>query len=285
MLRVYGRQRFLYASFFLLALGFCANVLGTGECKADPSIALKNKYNEHDFLAACREGNVDVVRYFLDQDDFDANEQFISGVTGIPVHGLFLAAQESRVEVLQSLIDAGADVNQTYKRASPLLVAAQNGDVRVVEILVNTQGVDVNQAQYNDFTPLFLAAQNGHAKIVELLLRAQRIAVNWAQSDGSTALFIAAQNGYPDIVEMLLTGGADYTLKWRFWKFITRSPLDVARRSRPWIRRKKPDEYDRYTRIINVLTQATESVTTSPLSEKTPLLEAFSALRLQNDSK
>ncbi|MTI11778.1 ankyrin repeat domain-containing protein, partial [Sansalvadorimonas verongulae] len=180
MLRIYEKQRFLYASFFLLALGFCANVLAKGECKADLSVELKNERGEHDFMAACREGNTQAVKYFLDQEDFDINEQFSCDAYREPVHAMFLAAKVGRVEVVQSLIDADADINQTWKGA----------------------------------TPLFVAAQNGHDKVVETIVKAQGVSVNQAKSTGSTPLFIACQQGYPDIVDMLLEAGADPTIKW-----------------------------------------------------------------------
>ncbi|WP_196221022.1 ankyrin repeat domain-containing protein, partial [Sansalvadorimonas verongulae] len=71
------------------------------------------KYKEHDFLAACREGNVEAVQIFLDQEGFDVNENFESGVSGRPVHGLYLAAQEGHAEVVKMLVNTeGVDVNQ-----------------------------------------------------------------------------------------------------------------------------------------------------------------------------
>ncbi|MTI13895.1 ankyrin repeat domain-containing protein [Sansalvadorimonas verongulae] len=137
MLRIYQSQRFLYASFFLLTLGFCANTLAAGECKADLSVPLKNEYNEHDFLAACREGNVEAVTFFVSQDGFDVNEQFISGASGSPIHSLYLPAQNGYAEVVQILVNAGAEVDQAWGGATPLFIAAQNSHAKVVQILLN----------------------------------------------------------------------------------------------------------------------------------------------------
>ncbi|MTI12070.1 ankyrin repeat domain-containing protein, partial [Sansalvadorimonas verongulae] len=110
MLRIYEKQRWFYVSFFFFIFGFCANALAKGEC----SIALARKYgDEHDFLAACREGNVDAVKYFLDLEGFNVNNQFISGLNGGPVHSLFPAAQNGHAKVVQVLVNAGADLNKT----------------------------------------------------------------------------------------------------------------------------------------------------------------------------
>ncbi|WP_196221002.1 ankyrin repeat domain-containing protein [Sansalvadorimonas verongulae] len=159
---------------------------------------LKNERGEHDFLAACREGNTEAVHYFLDLEGFDINKQFPCEAYCEPVHGLFMAAAEGRVEVVQRLIAADADINQTSKGVTPLYVAAQNGHDKVVKTIVSTQGVSVNHTRCT----------------------------------GSTALFIACQEGYPDIVDMLLGAGADPTIKWHCWKFCTKSPLTIAQHQR-----------------------------------------------------
>ncbi|MTI12607.1 ankyrin repeat domain-containing protein [Sansalvadorimonas verongulae] len=250
-------------------------------------MTLKNKYNEHDFLAACREGNVDVVQYFLDQGDFKVNEEFISGVSGMPVHGLFMAAQNGHSGVVKIVVKAGAELNQTWSGATPLYQAAQNQHSQVVRILVDA-GAELNQA-WEGLTPLFPAAQNGYSEVVQILVDAG-VEVNQTWK-GRTPLYQAAQNGHSEVVQILLNAGADplITLR-RFW-FSNKSPLSVAKKNRPLYRRTNPAMYDRYTIITNLLKQATrkskafKQVTTHPPSEEVPLLGAFSALRLHHSSK
>ncbi|MTI12020.1 ankyrin repeat domain-containing protein [Sansalvadorimonas verongulae] len=137
MLRIHQRQQWIYTSFFLFTLGFCTNTLGAGECP----ISLERECSgEHDFLAACREGNVAAVNYFLSLEGFDINEQFISGATGKPIHGLFLAAQ--------------------------------NGHAEVVRVLVNDFNIDIDKTWQHNATSLFQAAQEGHPEVVKCLLDA-----------------------------------------------------------------------------------------------------------------
>ena len=78
-----------YALFLLFGFLKSFSVLGG----YDGETPLKNEYNEHEFLAACRTGNVEAVQYFLDQQDFDPNEQLISGLSKTPVSAVFLAAK------------------------------------------------------------------------------------------------------------------------------------------------------------------------------------------------
>ena len=52
-----------YALFFLFAWLKSFSVLGG----YDGETPLVNKYNEHEFLTACRTGNIEAVQYFLNQ--------------------------------------------------------------------------------------------------------------------------------------------------------------------------------------------------------------------------
>ena len=47
-----------------------------------------------------------------------------------------------------------------------LLVAVQEGHVKVIALLLADPRVDVNQPAYNGYTPLFLASFCGHAHAV-----------------------------------------------------------------------------------------------------------------------
>ncbi|MTI12066.1 ankyrin repeat domain-containing protein [Sansalvadorimonas verongulae] len=177
MLRVHENQRWFYTSFFIFVFGFCANVLAMGECEAVFSKELEMKYDEHDFLAACREGNVDVVQYFLDLEGFNVNKQFISGVNGEPVHGLFIAAQHGHIEVVKVLVDCEElDIDQTYNGATPLFQAVQESHTEVVRILLEA-GADPKMKWHfwgfcsknlltnaKDQKPLFLFDQRGYGQ-------------------------------------------------------------------------------------------------------------------------
>ena len=113
-----------YALFLLFGLFKSFSVFGG----YDGETLLNNEYNEHEFLAACRTGNVEAVQYFLDQEDFDPNERLISGVTKAPVSGLVLAAQSGHHKVVEILVAAMVDLNLAMDNgATALCPAAQNG--------------------------------------------------------------------------------------------------------------------------------------------------------------
>lgn len=87
---------------------------------------------------------------------------------------LVTACRYSTAEVVQLLVEAGADVN-TWDRlgTSPFAAACQNGDLELVGYLSSQFLVlDVNTPNFNGQTPLMYAAGSGSQAVVEFLIRA-----------------------------------------------------------------------------------------------------------------
>ncbi len=117
--------------------------------------------------------------------------------------------KNSNVELIKLLIDAGADVKATTRSGqTPLILAAQNGHDKIVELLLGS-GADAKAIiSARGISALFMAAQNGHDKVVELLLGSGADAKT-VNAKGISVLYVAAQNGHNKIVELLLGAGAD----------------------------------------------------------------------------
>jgi len=95
----------------------------------------------------------------------------------------------------------------------------------VVELLLKTDGVDVNKGDEAGETPLLIAAEKGHSSVVELVLKADGVDVNKGNNDGYTPLHVAAQNGHLSVVELLLKAdGVDVRKK----NVLGRTPLRLA---------------------------------------------------------
>jgi ankyrin repeat protein len=81
-----------------------------------------------------------------------------------------------------------------------------SGHVSVVEALLRKWAL-VDKACTNGATPLYIAAYNGHLGAVEVLL--DKSDMDTARTDGATSLHAAARNGHAGVVKALLGKGAN----------------------------------------------------------------------------
>lgn len=81
------------------------------------------------------------------------------------------AAEAADVELLQQLLEDGADVNlANWYGRSALMAAAQSGDAQVTRLLVEARA-HVNVQNKTGWTCLMYASCNGHGELVSYLLR------------------------------------------------------------------------------------------------------------------
>ena len=111
---------------------------------------------------------------------------------------LMIAAWRGHVNCVQTMIEAGANVNSTA-----LTSAVIKGRDECVNLLLEA-GADVNTQR----NVLCKAAAYGQDKCLDLLLKAGAD-VNKAGCDGSTALTASAKSGNRECLELLITAGAD----------------------------------------------------------------------------
>ena len=122
---------------------------------------------------------------------------------------LVAASEMGHIDVMQALLEAGADVNQVggpYSFSSLFTAAARNHP-RAIALLARNGG-DVNLADSRGPTPLFIAAEQGHKEAVIALLEA-KAAVNQATNDGIGPVYVAAQYGHADVLKLLIKAGGD----------------------------------------------------------------------------
>ncbi|KAI3055389.1 hypothetical protein CBS147353_11317 [Aspergillus niger] len=86
---------------------------------------------------------------------------------------------------------------------APLTLAAYRGSCHVARKLL-ASGVDFIAQDTNGLTALHIAAGEGHMPVVELLLQHSRVDVNVQDTDGLTALHKTANKGHLPSVELLL---------------------------------------------------------------------------------
>ncbi|KAB0375912.1 hypothetical protein FD755_012555 [Muntiacus reevesi] len=125
------------------------------------------------------------------------------------------AAAQGNVTLLSMLLnEEGLDINYSCEDGhSALYSAAKNGHTDCVRLLLNAEA-QVNAADTNGFTPLCAAAAQGHFKCVELLI-AYDANINHAADGGQTPLYLACKNGNKECIKLLLEAGTDRSVKTR----------------------------------------------------------------------
>jgi ankyrin repeat protein len=120
------------------------------------------------------------------------------------------AAFQGNVELVRILIEAGADVNASYKAQNkqgwtPLLLAAQMGHRDAANALIKA-GADASRAGPGGWNALMQASYFGHLDIARNLIPVTN--VNYRTKSGLTALMLARWACHPDVVEALLKAGS-----------------------------------------------------------------------------
>ena len=157
------------------------------------------------------------------------------------------AVEEGRADVVQVLIDAGADIEEKDSEGrTPLLLACWSGYLDAVKVLVQA-GAELRVADHNGRTCLTLASCEGHTETVRYLVSLGQVDVDQGGGDrsGNTALHEAVGQNHADVVQVLIDAGADIEKK---DSSAGRTPLFHACK-------------EGYLDIVKVLVQAGASVT------------------------
>jgi ankyrin repeat protein len=167
---------------------------------------------------------------------------------------LVYATRANDLDSVRTLLDAGADVNQTTNYGwSPLLVATQNRYYKLGAYLLE-RGADPNLGHKGAWVPLYLATDNrniengdypvrrgdmDHLEFIKLLLdkganvnarvkdssETRTVFTNqWLDENGATAFLRASQSGDIELMKLLLSKGADPKIN----TVLNVSPLHVA---------------------------------------------------------
>jgi serine/threonine protein kinase len=121
---------------------------------------------------------------------------------------LFLAAENGLKDIVQLLIDQGANIEHANDDGETALFrAAYNGHIDVVQLLID-QGANIEHADNGGYTALLRAVMKGHKDVVQLLIDA-RANIEHVGNYGRTALLWAAWKGYKDVVKLLIDQGAN----------------------------------------------------------------------------
>ncbi|PBK98340.1 ankyrin, partial [Armillaria gallica] len=124
--------------------------------------------------------------------------------TKVPVP-LHIAVEYGLLHITEVLLDQGDGPCQCM---TPLLVTAiKRQNLEIIKLLLHQDNIDPNtQSSWQQWTPLFYAAEEGSTQVVEILLQSDHVNVNVNCKDfrGRTPLMTVVISGDISMAEVLL---------------------------------------------------------------------------------
>ncbi|XP_016929434.3 KN motif and ankyrin repeat domain-containing protein 2 isoform X4 [Drosophila suzukii] len=145
---------------------------------------------------AVSHGNFDVVSILLDSKVCDVNQMNNAGYTSVMLVSLAKLKQPSHRTVVERLFKM-ADVNIRAKKhcQTALMLAVSHGNEEMINMLLDA-GADINIQDEDGSTALMCAAEHGRADVIKTLLSHPDCDSLVNDVDGSTAFKIAWQAGH-----------------------------------------------------------------------------------------
>ena len=145
---------------------------------------------------AAREGRMDLLNCLLEAGA-DVASKTVEGFTPLQ-----LAAYNGHVDIAQRLIEVKPEMSPDIWGATPLHKAAENGHHHALQPLIDA-GAEIEASDNQGLTALHLASLGGHLEVTQRLLQAGAIA-GPRDTEGFTPLHLASREGHLQIVDVLL---------------------------------------------------------------------------------
>ena len=138
----------------------------------------------------------------------------IGGAVITPIH---CAAINPNAKFIETLLESAPEFSiADEKLRKPVHYAAACEGPGPLQLLLS-KGVDAREGDQTKLTPLMIAANYGRAKNIEILLSGDgKSVINAKNKDGMMAIHLAAMNGHLDCVKTLHKKGADLNAPGRF---------------------------------------------------------------------
>jgi ankyrin repeat protein len=123
---------------------------------------------------------------------------------------LLMAVDSNEPETASFLLERGADPNGARDGWSPLTAAVDLNSTEMIQALLD-HGANVMFKDSDGWTALHMAAMNGNNRILAMLLDAPGADIDVATEEGRTLVHQAAKSGRTDTLKWLVERGANVT--------------------------------------------------------------------------
>jgi len=148
-------------------------------------------------------GNFDVVSILLDSKVANANILNKAGYTCSMLISLAVISNDTHRSVVKKLFSiSDLNLRAAQHGQTALMLAVSHGRLDMVQLLTEA-GADVNIRDEDGSTALMCAAEHGHMEIVKLLMHHPDINIGATDNDGLSALSVAMEAGHRDIGVLL----------------------------------------------------------------------------------
>ena len=166
------------------------------------------------FTRACENGNTDLVEFFIkicqpnleSRSRYAMNEKLLINTTAIGI-----AAAQGHIKIVEILINHGAKINQqlSVRKFSPIFMACMNNRLEIVKFLLENDA-NIHLTSFDGCTCLMVSVKS--EEICKLLIDHGAI-VNATDKKGKTALQYAIEENQIEVIKLLQQHGAESMIK------------------------------------------------------------------------
>jgi len=123
--------------------------------------------------------------------------------------GLFMATFADSLEIVKFLVEKGGNVNHIQRKNYSLLhVVCLRGNLAVLEYLFPLME-NVNHRNFKGNTPVLMACMYGNWELVKYLVKSEKVNIGYKSSEGKTLIHYAFENRDIELMTYLLRRGAN----------------------------------------------------------------------------
>lgn len=167
------------------------------------NVDIQDKKHDTPLHAACLNGDPFIVQKLLEKN---ANCLLPNLEEELPIH---IACQEGHLEIVSLILRlrfnerAQMMITHDHDFNYPIHLACESGNEEIVKVLFLNQA-DPTVRKIHDVTPLHIAAKEGFIAIVDVLLQYENADINETDEDLATPLHYAARFNKVSMIEFLL---------------------------------------------------------------------------------